>query len=240
MTNISHSFRNTTAAHVDHDNYEFTLSTDHAERDPGIFIQKLDELRYIIGYLVRDDDARSPLEECDGMGSIATSHRHAGPESYAMFQDAMGLDKNWQRIPDHAPKPYVVKLDCYEHGRQVWAVQGSNESNNFPDRQWDVAAGAGVWIPDSYCLEMIEARPADERSSFAITLAEQVVEEFNHWLAGDCYGCCVDSYQVNPDTMEVLRIDEESSWGIYGEDAALEILKEEMQGHQERACLPKK
>jgi len=48
----------------------------------------------IVGYLVDDHDVQNPLEDCDGMGSIFTSHRHYG--RHREMQKAMGLDSEWK------------------------------------------------------------------------------------------------------------------------------------------------
>lgn len=48
----------------------------------------------IVGYLVDDHDVQNPLEDCDGMGSIFTSHRHYG--RHREMQKALGLDSEWK------------------------------------------------------------------------------------------------------------------------------------------------
>jgi hypothetical protein len=48
-----------------------------------------------VGYLVDDHDVENPLDDCDGMGHIYSSHRHSG--QHAKMQDVLGLDSDWQR-----------------------------------------------------------------------------------------------------------------------------------------------
>lgn len=48
-----------------------------------------------VGYLVDDHDVENPLDDCDGMGHIYSSHRHSG--QHAKMQAALGLDSDWQR-----------------------------------------------------------------------------------------------------------------------------------------------
>ncbi|MFH1817051.1 MAG: hypothetical protein ABIK08_04745 [Pseudomonadota bacterium] len=48
-----------------------------------------------VGYLVDDHDVENPLDDCDGMGHIYSSHRHSG--QHAKMQAVLGLDSNWQR-----------------------------------------------------------------------------------------------------------------------------------------------
>ncbi|OGU51131.1 MAG: hypothetical protein A2199_12335 [Hydrogenophilales bacterium RIFOXYA1_FULL_63_33] len=47
-----------------------------------------------VGYLVDDHDVENPLDDCDGMGHIYSSHRHSG--QHAKMQDVLGLDSEWQ------------------------------------------------------------------------------------------------------------------------------------------------
>jgi hypothetical protein len=49
----------------------------------------------VVGYLVDDHDVGNPLDDCDGMGHIYSSHRHSG--QHAKMQDALGLDSDWRR-----------------------------------------------------------------------------------------------------------------------------------------------
>lgn len=48
-----------------------------------------------IGYLVHDSDCENPLDQ-DGNGAIYTRHRHADRETLRKFQEALGLDSDWQ------------------------------------------------------------------------------------------------------------------------------------------------
>ena len=57
-------------------------------------IEKLGGL-IAVGYLVDDHDVENPLDDCDGMGHIYSSHRHSG--QHAKMQDVLGLDSDWQR-----------------------------------------------------------------------------------------------------------------------------------------------
>ncbi len=48
-----------------------------------------------VGYLVDDHDVENPLDDCDGMGHIYSSHRHSG--QHAKMQAVLGLNSDWQR-----------------------------------------------------------------------------------------------------------------------------------------------
>lgn len=107
----------------------------------------------VVGYLSHDEDCQNPLETSDCMGKIYTARRSASAEHLEAFRAAKGLDSDWQRT--RKPNPLAVSLDVYSHGGEVYAVSGSARAAAFPDRRWDVGAGAAVWVPDKESAENI-------------------------------------------------------------------------------------
>ncbi len=53
-----------------------------------------------VAYLMPDDDCINPLDDCDGMGYIYSSHRDAGHEAHAAMQEALGLGADWEPYTD--------------------------------------------------------------------------------------------------------------------------------------------
>ena len=62
------------------DGYEDAI----VERDGNILV---------VGYLVDDQDVSNPLEDCDGLGRIYSSHRHS--RTHSNMQSALALDGDW-------------------------------------------------------------------------------------------------------------------------------------------------
>ena len=222
-------------------NYEGISLNLEQHPDTTPIIKRLDDgtarPKIIVGYLVYDQDCENPLKSCDGMGAIFSRHRHAESADHEGYGRAMGLrkyaDGSWGR-PHRTSKsdPFAVLLDCYDHGGQVWAIANSDRSRNFPDQQWDVAHGAGVWVPDQCCREDIMARPKAERRTRALEQAKQAVDVYNMWLGGECYGVVVEEFEVDLDFYAV-RQDAlcNSCWGYIGLDDTEDVLAEEIQRH---------
>ncbi len=292
---------------IEHDDgHEFELRYSPADHLDGLPLVRRVADFWVVGYLVRDTDCDSPLESSDGMGTIYTTHRHAGLVSHHGYQEARGLDQNWRRDKSRKPNPMAVLLDVYDHSGQVYAVSGSQAARMFPDQQWDVAHGGAVWVPDDCCEEtiryntlkaflpeevsiryrsekpygengkgflnrvMVDIRVGDSLKAVqawesrtrktempevvtlyprgyksfwhaaqaalrffgvkpdsaevqmrlhheATRMVEGIVEEYNKWLCGDCWGVCV----------EVIGTEkEETCWGFVGEEYAREELQQ--------------
>ncbi len=143
---------------VDYDDGDNQVSfeVEHKPDDSGeVIVRELQQGGWVVGYLSHDDICENPLETSDCQGHIYTARRHVSREEHQGFQEALGLDSDWRRDRSLKPNPLAVILDCYDHGNQVWAVSGSMRSRMFPDQQWDVAHGGGVWVPDDGAMENI-------------------------------------------------------------------------------------
>jgi hypothetical protein len=134
-------------AYVEVDDLELRLQD---EPEDEVLIQKVEGKGYVVGYLTTDPDCENPLDSCDGEGHVYSAHRHSS--THAEMQAALGLDNEWKKTGKR--NPLAVPLDCYQHSGTVWAVAGTR---SFPDDQWDVAHGGGVWVPDSSCEEHINS-----------------------------------------------------------------------------------
>jgi len=60
------------------------------------------------------------------------------------------LTEMWEDPKYFPGEPYAQLLDCYSHGNDWWSMAGRGMQC-----RWDTSRGAGVWIPDKYCLEEI-------------------------------------------------------------------------------------
>lgn len=278
-------------------------------------VRPLPDGGWVVGYLSHDDDSESPLESADCQGKIYTRRRHDSRQSHAGFQEALGLDSYWHRDRHIKPNPLAVLLDCYDHGGVVWAVSGSEASQQFPDQRWDVSHCGGVWVPDDGALENIHIqvmrsylpdavqvgyhsqepygkdgqgylnrilvrikigdtlksvqtwrskqrrsilpdeinlRPQGYRSfrsamqaacrflglkpdrheyqqrlrATAVAYANGVIEEYNCWLRGDCWGVCVETFDA-----ELQQTSSDACWNMLGEDYAKRELRSEVEAH---------
>ncbi len=53
--------------------------------------------------------------------------------------------------------------------------------------------------------------------------ATSVIEEYNRWLSGDCWGVCVETFDA-----EAQQIDSDACWGHLGEDYARQELRDQV------------
>lgn len=110
----------------------FDASGIMAYNTPAI-VQKGKQL--IVGYLADDQDCESPLESCDGQGSIHTAHRLA--HDHAEMQEALALDSEWEPdlglLDDHLDqlrKPWIeAATKAVEF--QVWADKTAGHGARF-------------------------------------------------------------------------------------------------------------
>jgi hypothetical protein len=272
--------------------------------------------RAVVGYLCHDEDCPNPLEDCDGMGHIYTSHRHDGQAEE--FQQALGLSSEWRpdleamveqaqldvvkeavekllngetvfsiedagtvwvddphvnqfadvwfvvtntyrqvsfhdyhrwtgiarahvidgegelhpirdwedralelwhegRKAGTIGNPYAVSLDVYDHSGRWYAVSHSRKASMFPDQEWDVAHGGGVWVPDKCLVDELESYPVEERRAKAREFAAQACEEYTAWSNGDCWGYVTQTF-TRTDAEGDWEQSEQSNTIIYRED----------------------
>lgn len=75
---------------------------------------------------------------------------------------------------------------------------------------------------DASTLTYLQTQMEAEHDA-AIELAKCACEEYTSWSNGDCYGWCIETFDIN--TGE--QLDEDSCWGYIGSDYAYSTLEEE-------------
>lgn len=184
----------------------------------GTLLQAKAGDQYVVAYLVSDNLGWN-IDDLigDAMGKLYSAHRDCSRDEHSKMQEALGMDNDWKRDSDIQPDPDAVVLDCYEHGGQVWSISGHGMQC-----RWDTTRGAGVWVPDEYLREELEKLKGDERRARALLYAKQFLDTYNAILAGEVYGCVVQTYDENGE-----RFESDSCWGFIGFDPAMESLESE-------------
>lgn len=197
----------------------------------------------VVGYIVHDDNCDSPLTYTEGSGKIESNghwKHHIGRDSYGCpqydeqiefvrrlrgvhpdddtTQDIIEVAESlWQELWARGKigTPYAVPLKEKYHG-------GYEEVENSENARIDA-----VWIPDNAALEHINSYPESERRIRAKELFEAVIDEYNKWAEGDCYGAVVDIFIRRGDDYELDN--SEACWGYIGNDHAEQELKFEFE-----------
>ena len=222
MTSVTKS----TTYSVQRDGREFSIEFEPQE--DSIMTRRRSDGGWVVGYLSRDNDPMSPLDNSDGMGQIIDGRHDKSFWEHVALANAEDDKHDWPAMLIESPRgdahichrPLSVLLDVYSHSGEAWRVHGWD--HYFPDEQWDVSHGCGVWIPDDSCIECIEFRAKDggDKQDIAREIAAGVVKEYNSYLAGDVWGVCVEKFDEDG-----FKVDEDACWGYLGREYAERELK---------------
>lgn len=186
------------------------------------------ERHWVIGFLVQDNDCHNPLDD-DGVGHIYAARRHASSSELANFYEARGIDPYTHQINPKKAHPYAFPLDVYSHSGESWSLSGEHIMSG--DR-FDMAHGAGVWVPDESCLQYIKSKRLKvDRLKRAEECARSAVAQYNAWLNGDCYGHVILTLEMTESGWQQMENEEDSCWGYVGGSWAKEALQEAVDYH---------
>lgn len=193
-------------------NFEFTFKPV----DGTISIAKT-ATGYEARYLVVDESPMSPDEfNDDGDLFLVGYHRDFFVEStHITREQCMDLKADLDDLEDYQKdfveewkKLYhIFPLEAYIHSGVCLAI---GQEGNFPDRRWDVSQLGFVFVKKDQWKEPDKAKDA----------ARALIQDWNCVLSGDVYGCVVETYDHDKN-----RIEQDSCWGYYGQEYALEQLK---------------
>lgn len=209
-------------AWVDSLTAESVVNVAHESYDPLRFLQELRNLDVDPNYDVSDylvEAGRATFEYPD---YLAWRDIYDGTWG-AVAMDFPDLKLDWEKAWEEALEageigdPDAVMLDVYDHSGLVWSVLGSGTQC-----AWDTSHGAGVWLPDAEARHEIARRTAagKNRRAAALELAQQALDTYNAWLAGDCWGICVEVYDAAGELVE-----DDACWGFVGGDWAMQDLQ---------------
>ena len=116
-----------------------------ADSDP--LIEVLPDNRVVIGYLVKDEDCEDPVNSKDGMGKILNF-----PEDKEDMLFLLGFSDPPKRTARHDPYAVLLwSLDLEPHYHSLMTEKLASETHSLLPNH-------SLWIPDTACLERIEAR----------------------------------------------------------------------------------
>jgi len=174
---------------------------------------------YIAGYLVPDEMAENPIENCDGMGKFYHWEDN-GKEEMLEYCKLRGFDPETQDDLGNGNKD-AVEIDKYEHSGVAYSVRG--EGMNC---RWDTSTAWAMWAPDKCLLDELKDLKGAARRTKCIEYARQACTEINKWFSGDVYGVVVKHFNLKGE-----EIDEDSCWGYFGSEYATEELNSQIKWH---------
>ncbi len=121
--------------------------------------------------------------------------------------------KHWREIVG----PEVVIVN-YRHYQDTAISVGTwdGDTDELPD---------GVWVADKNVLANLPPTDDPTFNEKILAYAKSVLDEYESWCNGDCYGCVVQLYK-RVDNVWVAEDDHDSCWGFIG-DYADQALREE-------------
>jgi hypothetical protein len=136
-----------------------------------------------------------------------------------MFYDTAEsvLQTMWEDITYFPGNKDAVLLDVYEHSGQCWSISGRGMQCG-----WDTARGAGVWAPDKYLSEQLDADEAKglDRASRRKVYCRQFLDNYNDVINGNVFGVIVEWFDEHG-----TPIESDECWGHVGSSYAEESLK---------------
>lgn len=187
----------------------------------GEVVVKVDGDKAAVGYLLLDEDCPDPLEDCDGMGHIYTSNRHAGNEQHQKMQAALGLNSEWEpdleSLREDAEVGIILeaakKIDAdafavewfgrdYDVGEDMWHVAFTD-----PSREQNLLAAERYDWENGNRVHRISFLGKDEDVRDWEDLAKEM------WLEGRANGTIGNKWAVSLDVYEHSGI----SYSVSGE-----------------------
>lgn len=171
---------------------------------------------YKVKYLVRDENPQSPAEwDNDGI-FLVHYHRQFWVESKEIseqqIRDYFAGEEEGASLGDEY---YIFLVSAYIHSGVVLSLGARAFAGQLPQGhyEFDVSRCGAVLVKKETWVK-------DE--NHAEEIAEGVIKEWNMYLSGDVYGCVVETFDKDKNS-----IDHDSCWGYYGFDYAMEALKNE-------------
>lgn len=135
-------------------------------------------------------------------------------------------------VPDKYVKEHIdfeAMMACMTEGVTIKYEEGNTVCYRLPDgttkggfksfKGAQAAAAAALGINTE--TEEFKAAVASKRHKFAVETVKPILETYNAWLSGDCYGVCVDTFDKGGEL-----INEDACWGYIGRKFAEDSLKD--------------
>lgn len=160
--------------------------------------------KYIVGLLQYDNDAQDFFENDEGAGK------------FIEFRSSSHAQETMEKLSKGNSLFYLVNK--YAHGNVHYSISGTK---TYPDEQWDVSRGCGVFIPCDYIQKefkkMKKSHGEGEAYEHFIKDSNSVLNSYSDWCNGEVYG-----YSVIILDKDGHEIDCDECWGFIGFEHAQE------------------
>lgn len=188
----------------------FTPSSVYDRDIPDNVQIHVDQDTITLGYLTHDDDAGDFFEDDEGAGSYRHFKREDDPNE---IMDA---------ILRTGKIAFFVQR--YSHGLDHYSVASSRD---YPDQKWDVGI-CGIHTPCEDVQEayrkLLESEGEEAARNYAVGDANKTLDSYSDACNGETYGAIVETWLI--EGQHVRAIGRECSWGLLGQEHALETLKD--------------
>jgi hypothetical protein len=211
------------------------IERQHVDDDYiGYYVDNTNVAELVADGFVRDEAAEEKQAEGSKMAKsfwfkVKCAEWDIDRNGYGRFAkeyDAICL-RHWQAGIKNGTigNPYAVMLDVYNHGGQSYSISGEGTQC-----RWDTARGGALWVPNDCALENIkticgEGATHEQLKAQAEKYCRGVIETYNKWLAGDCYGVIISYHDSVTGELQIDQLPDEC-WGYIGHEDALESLND--------------
>lgn len=165
---------------------------------------------------------------------------HVVPVDYCASNHGPGTTTvrptDWDGDVDDLPSGVWVACDCAKDNIEAVAVPAGVEIKRlevndveliYKGERIDIFTGSGAHgRAREFAIKRWGQPNFDDLCRAAFDYAKGVLEEYQNWCNGDCYGCVVQTFKREGDEW-VEDGDSDSCWGYIGSDYALQTLREE-------------
>lgn len=154
--------------------------------------------RYIVGYLVPDENAEDPTTEDEGLGYFVHWAGNS-KEEYRAYCEARGFDPDAMNrgTPKGKPNPDAVLIDKYEHSGVCYSVAGEGTQC-----RWDTSNAWAVWLPSYVLRDELKGKTKAKRRAKCVEFARQACEVFNKWANGEVYAASIHVFDGKGEEVE--------------------------------------
>jgi hypothetical protein len=171
-----------------------------------------------VGYVIQDECAHNPLEDCDGFGIIHHHPRSRYGNRDTEYYSILGLDSYGDEDEGLTPNPDAIMLDLYEHSGCIWSIAGTGMNC-----RWDTSRHESVWVPDKFLLDEVSGKSPEERAAYLYKTCQDALDMYNAWSSGAVYEVVVQVHDFDG-----TQISCEYADYCYGSDKAEKSLEEAM------------